>query len=317
MRVAVLCGGGSYERAISLRSGAAVEQAVRQLGHVPVMIDTGAGMSQELSSGNFDCAFIALHGTGGEDGSVQQVLELLSIPYTGSRPWPCEIAHDKVRAKRSLVAAGVATPACVALSAVAINEFGAGDVLPETTAQLGMPVVVKPVHGGSSLGVRMVRDAAELPRALVSALSWDSHVLVERYIAGRELSVAVLGTDQPICLPPVRIAPRAADHFDFDSRYTAGQTDLICPPRDLTEAEVQHVQQAALAAHQALDLSGWSRVDIMLDDAGVPWVLECNTVPGLTPTSLVPCAAAAAGRDVTDIVSELLDDALAQSRTDS
>ena len=313
MRVAVLCGGSSYERAVSLRSGAAVEQALRQLGHEPVVLDTGASLSNDLSSGGFDCAVIALHGRGGEDGSVQQILDLLGIPYTGSRPWPCELAYDKVRAKRALVAAGVFTPPFVALSAVAINEFGAGDVLAETVAELGLPVVVKPVHGGSSLGVRIARDEIELPRALVSALSWDTHVIVEQHINGRELSIAVLGTDHPRCLPPVRILPRNADHFDFDSRYSAGQTDLVCPPEDVSETELAEAMRAARAAHDALDLSGWSRVDIILDAEGTPWVLECNTVPGLTETSLVPRAAAAAGMTITDVLQELLEDAQTQS----
>ena len=314
MRVAVLCGGSSFERAVSLRSGAAVEHALRALGHEAVLVDTGPGMSGALSSGNFDCAFIALHGTGGEDGSAQQVLELLGIPYTGSRPWPCEIAHDKVRAKRSLMAAGMFTPPFVALSAIAINEFGAGDVLPETIAELGLPVIVKPVHGGSSLGVRIARDAHELPRALVSALSWDTHVIVEQYIRGRELSVAVIGTDDPRCLPPVRILPRHADHFDFDSRYSTGQTDFACPPTDISGDELAEVTRAALAAHEALDLSGWSRVDLILDEHGTPWVLECNTVPGMTETSLVPRAAIAAGMNSADLVAELLADAVQQAR---
>lgn len=314
MRIAVLCGGASFERAVSLRSGSAVEHALRDLGHDPVVIDTGPGMSSALGDGQFDCAFIALHGAGGEDGSAQQVLELLGIPYTGSRPWPCEIAHDKVRAKRSMIAGGIFTPPFVALSAVAINEFGAGDVLPETIAELGLPVIVKPVHGGSSLGVRIARDAHELPRALVSALSWDTHVIVEQYISGRELSVVVLGTDEPRCLPPVRILPRHADHFDFDSRYSTGQTDFACPPVDVSDTELADVTHAALAAHEALDLSGWSRVDMILDADGTPWVLECNTVPGMTDTSLVPRAAIAAGLSSKELVAELIDDALEQSQ---
>lgn len=316
MRVAVLCGGSSYERAVSLRSGAAMEHALRELGHDVVMLDTGPDTSAELAAGSFDIAAIALHGVGGEDGSIQSLLELMDIPYTGSRPGPCQLAHDKVRAKRSLVSHGIATPASVSLTSVALSEFGAADALAEAGHQLGFPLVVKPAQGGSSLGVRVARDAGELPRALISALSWDTHVLVERFISGRELSVCMLGTESPRCLPPVRITPRHADHFDFEARSTTGDCTLTSPPTDLDADEIDRACAAALATYEALDLSGWARADMIIDADGAVWMLECNSVPGVTSSSLLPIAAAAAGLSLADVLSELLADALVQHSGD-
>lgn len=312
MKVAVLCGGRSFERQVSLRSGASVVQALRELGHDPVLVDAGPATARELQGGGFDCAFVALHGTGGEDGHVQGLLELLGIPYTGSRPGPSQLAHEKARAKRLLRAAGVSTPDFVSLTQVALQEFGAGDALAEAGESLGFPVIVKPATGGSAMGVRIALTAADLPRALVHALSYDDHVVVERFVDGRELAVCVLGTEQPRALPPIRIIPRRADHYDFESRYTHGETEFACPPTDLSERELAACTDAALRSCAALDLSGCARVDIILDDDGVPWVLEINSVPGMTDTSLLPMAARAAGLSLANVVGELVDDAMAQ-----
>ncbi|MCW2955829.1 MAG: D-alanine--D-alanine ligase, partial [Thermoleophilia bacterium] len=178
MRVAVLCGGRSHERAVSLRTGARVEQALLALGHEPVMVDTEAGVDEQLRDGNFDVAFIALHGRGEEDGAIQALLDLLQIPYTGSRSVPCTAAYDKARAKRLLVAAGVPTPTFVTLSEGAIEEQGAEGALAEARETIGFPLVVKPARSGSSLGTRFVEDAGALPRALMGAMSYDLHVVV-------------------------------------------------------------------------------------------------------------------------------------------
>lgn len=313
MRVAVLCGGRSYERAVSLRSGAAAEEALRELGHEARLIDTGPDTSRQLAEGGFDCAVVALHGEGGEDGSIQELLEMLHIPYTGSRPGPSRGANDKAHAKRMLIAAEIPTPPFVSLAARALQEFGAADAVGEAVASIGTPLVVKPTSGGSALGIRLVRDPDELPRALVAAMSYDRHVLLERYVEGRELSACVVGTESPRVLPPVRIRPRNAEWYDFESRYTHGQTELVCPADDVSQEELERIERAALAAYRTLDLSGLGRVDIILDDAGVPWVLELNSIPGMTSTSLLPLAAAAAGLTMADILRELLDDALRQA----
>lgn len=311
MKLAVLCGGRSYERAVSLRSGAAVEEALRELGHEPQLIDTGPETSRQLSQGGFDCAFVALHGEGGEDGSVQELLDLLHIPYTGSRAGPSRGAYDKAHAKRVLLASGIPTPRFVSLAARALEEFGAADAVGEAVSDVGTPLVVKPSRGGSALGIRLVQDAADLPRALVAAMSYDRHVVIEQYVQGRELSACIVGTEQPRMLPPVRIRPRHADWYDFESRYTHGQTEFTCPADDVGDDEMQRVEQVALASYEALDLSGFGRVDMILSEDGTPWVLELNSIPGLTDTSLLPLAARTVGLALADIVRELLEDALA------
>lgn len=316
MQVAVLCGGRSYERAVSLRSGAAVEEALRELGHTPTVIDTGPDTARQLGAGGFDCAFVALHGEGGEDGTIQDLLDLLHIPYTGARAGPSRGAYDKGHAKRVFLGSGVPTPPFVSLAARALEEFGAADAVGEAITDVGIPLVVKPASGGSALGIRLVQDAAELPRALVAAMSYSSHVLLEQYVTGREVAVCVLGTEQPQVLPAVRIRPRHADWYDFESRYTHGQTEFTCPADDVSDAELAHVCDVALAAYAALDLSGFGRVDMILGDDGTPWVLEVNSIPGLTDTSLFPLAASTGGMSLAAVVESLLRDALDQAAGD-
>lgn len=310
MKVAVLNGGRSHERAVSLRSGARVEHALRELGHEPDVIDVGRDTSRRLADDGFDVAFVALHGRGGEDGGIQALLELLGVAYTGSRPGPCEAAFDKARAKRLLRAAGVPTADFFTLTQTALEEYGAADALGQAREAIGFPLVVKPVHGGSALGVRFVDDDRELPRALIGAMSYDRHVLVERHVEGRELAVCVHGEgDAATALPAVHIRPRNAGWYDFESRYTAGETEFTCPPDEATGAELAEAERVALAAYRALSVSGFGRVDLILDAAGVPWVLELATVPGMTDTSLFPLACEAGGLPFPELVARLLDDA--------
>lgn len=316
MRVAVLCGGRSHERAVSLRTGARVEQALVALGHEPVVIDADDDVEQTLAAARVDVAFIALHGRGGEDDEIQSVCERLELPYTGTRSGPCGAAFHKARAKRLLLAAGVPTPTFITFSEHAIEQFGAGDVRDEAT-EIGYPLVVKPARAGSSLGTRFVDAAAGLPRALIGAMSYDSEVLVERHVAGRELAVAIIGssaTPEGVrVLPPVEIVPRHADWFDYESRYTHGETEFTCPPAGLDDAVLERATETCRAAYEALDISGYGRVDLILDDAEQPWVLEVATVPGLTETSLMTVACEAAGVSIEDLVASLLADALAQA----
>jgi D-alanine-D-alanine ligase len=281
-------------------------------------MDVGPDLPRNLADSGAECVFVALHGSGGEDGTIQELLELVGLPYTHSRPGPARRAFDKASAKRALLAAGITTPKFVTLSAVAIEQFGAADVLGEVAQTVGLPMVVKPCSGGSALGVRIAGQLSELPAAVVAASSWDSNVLLESRVFGRELSVCVLGTDDPHAFPPVRIRSKNSDWWDFDARYTAGETDLICPPTDLTEAELEHVQKVALATYRELDLSGCGRIDIILDDAGVAHILEANVVPGMTATSLLPLAARASGMQLRTVVESLLNDAIDQhSRRDT
>lgn len=315
-KVAILCGGRSHERAVSLRSGARVEQALHgDAGWDVTVIDVDEHLPTVLEQGDFDVAFIALHGRGGEDDQVQALCELEGLPYTGTRNGPCGAAFDKARAKRLLLAAGVPTPAFITFSEHAIEQFGAGDVRDEAE-QLGYPLVVKPAQGGSALGTRFVDDAAHLPRALIGALSYDQHVLLERHVTGRELSVTILGSGDDIrVLPAVEIVPRHADWFDYESRYTHGETEFTCPPQDMDDAVRERAEQVARAAYEALDISGYGRVDLIVDESGEAWVLEVSPVPGLTETGTVSVALEATSIPLERLVRELITDALEQGAT--
>lgn len=310
MKVAVLCGGRSHERVVSLRSGERVSETLRELGHDPELVDVGPDTSRRLRDGGFDVAFIALHGRGGEDGTAQSLLELLGIPYTGTRAGECEATFDKARAKRLMIADHIPTPRFIALSESALEEFGAADALDEARDAIGYPMVVKPARGGSSLGVRFVEDDAALPRALIGAMSYDRHVVVEQHIDGRELAIALVQTSDGVrALPPVEITPRNADWFDYESRYEHGETEFTCPPTDLDEAALARLENVAVETWNTLGLRGVARIDVMLDETNHPWVLEAAIVPGLTDTSLMPLALEAGGLSFTDLVAELLRDA--------
>jgi D-alanine-D-alanine ligase len=314
MRVAVLCGGRSHERAVSLRTGARVEQALVALGHEPVLVDVDHDVEQELADGGFDVAYIALHGRGGEDDEAQSMCERIGLAYTGTRNGPCGAAFHKATAKRLMLAAGVPTPPFITFSEHAIEQFGAGDVRDETD-ELGYPVVVKPARAGSSLGTRFVDDTAGLPRALIGGLSYDSEVLVERHVTGRELSVAIIGSGDSLrVLPAVEIVPRHANWFDYESRYTHGETEFTCPPEGIDDAVLERVASVCSLAYDALDISGCGRVDGIVDEDGEPWVLEVAPIPGLTETSLMTIACEAAGVSIEDLVASLLDDAVAQAQ---
>jgi D-alanine-D-alanine ligase len=304
MKVAVLKGGRSLERQVSLRSGARVEDALASLGHEVVPIDVGAGLVTSLREQAPDAAFVALHGRGGEDGTVQELLEILGIPYTGPGVRACVRSIDKVAAKHELRAAEVPTPDWAAFNSVAFKELGAADALEEIEAGLGFPVVVKPAAGGSSLGVRFAASADEVPEALVAAFSYDDRVLLERYVAGREIAVSLL---DGITLPAVEARPREEDRFNYEARYEIGRTDYVCPA-DLGAAEGP-VIDAALRTWDALGFDGFGRVDLILADAG-PEVLEVNAIPGLTDTSLLPMAAEAAGLEFEDLCGRILELAL-------
>jgi D-alanine-D-alanine ligase len=290
VRVAVLKGGRSLERQVSLRSGARVEDALAALGHDVVSLDVGASLVRDLKSARPDVAFIALHGAGGEDGTAQELLEILGIPHTGPPVAACVLAADKVAAKHALHGAGVPTPDWVAFNATAFRELGAGDALEEIEARLGFPLVVKPARGGSALGVRFAGAAADIPAALLAAFSYDDRVLLERHVAGRELTVGVLGGEP---LPIVEVRPRDEDRFNYEARYEIGRTDYLCPA-ELDPALAEATREAAVATWTALGCEGFARVDLMAGDGG-PEVIEVNAVPGLTDTSLFPLAAEAAG----------------------
>jgi D-alanine-D-alanine ligase len=303
-RVAVLKGGRSLERQVSLKSGARVEDALERLGHEVVAIDVGHDLVSRLRESAPDAAFICLHGRDGEDGTVQELLEIVGVPYTGSGVSACMRCADKVVAKHAMRDAGLPTPDFFAFSETAFKQLGAADTLPAIEERLGFPVVVKPADQGSALGIRFAPDAGTVPAALVAAFSYSHKVLLERAVVGRELAVSILA-DEP--LPIVEAIPLGEDFYDFEARYEIGRTEFVCPA-DLDDDVTARVQQLALDVHRVLGCRGLSRVDLMLDGDGQAWVLEANTVPGMTETSLLPQAADAAGIDFDALVARILRD---------
>ncbi|MDP9228671.1 MAG: D-alanine--D-alanine ligase [Actinomycetota bacterium] len=310
MKVAVLKGGRSLEHGVSLRSAARVEDALDSGGHEVVPVGVGADLVARLREERPDVAFIALHGPGGEDGTVQELLEILGLPYTGPGVASCAICMDKVAAKHELREAGVPTPDWVAFNATAFRELGAADTLEEIEARLGFPLVVKPASQGSSLGVKLAGSREQVPEALVAAFSYDDRVLLERYVRGRELAVSVLGPDP---LPIVEAIPRDSDLFDFEARYEIGRTDYVCPA-ELPAADAKAVTEAAARAYEVLGCSGFARVDLILGESG-PEVLEVNAIPGLTDTSLFPMAAEAAQISFEQLVERIVALALERPRS--
>ncbi|HEX8084458.1 MAG TPA: D-alanine--D-alanine ligase [Solirubrobacteraceae bacterium] len=300
--IAVLKGGRSLERNVSLTSGARVEDALERLGHDVVAIDVGHDLVTRLREAAPDVAFVALHGRDGEDGTVQELLEVLAIPYTGSGVSSCIRCADKVLAKHAFLDAGLPTPDFFAWNEAAFKELGAADALPAIEDRLDFPIVVKPARQGSALGIKFARSAADVPAALVAAFSYDAKVLLERFVDGRELAVSILDGE---VLPVVEAIPRDEDFYDFEARYEIGRTDFVCPA-DLGGA-TERVQRTALQAYELLDCAGFARVDAILDAEGVPQLLEINTVPGLTETSLLPQAAEAAGISFDELVARLVE----------
>jgi D-alanine-D-alanine ligase len=314
VRVAVLKGGRSLERQVSLRSGARVEDALVRLGHAVVPLDVGPDLVDRLRAEPPDVAFVALHGRGGEDGTVQELLEVLGIPYTASGPAACQRCMDKVLAKHALRDAGIPTPAFHAFAQGAFGELGAAKALVAVEEALEFPIVVKPAAQGSALGIRLARRPEDVPGAIVAAFSYDTKVLLERHVDGRDLAVSVLdGRDGgPRALPPVEAIPQDGD-YDFEARYEIGRTRFECPARVPDEVAAR-AAELALATYRALGCYGFARVDLMLEHGSEELtVLEANAIPGLTETSLLPLAAEAAGIGFDALIARLLELAVART----
>jgi D-alanine-D-alanine ligase len=303
--VAVLKGGRSLEREVSLRSGARVEDALQRLGHEVHGIDVDHDLVRRLRDLAPDVCFLALHGRDGEDGTVQELLEILGLPYTGSGVSACIRCADKVLAKHHMRDAGLPTPDFFAFTETAFKQLGAADALGEIEQRIGFPMVVKPADQGSALGLRIAGSAAEVPAALVAAFSYSAKVLLERHVAGRDLAVSVL---DGVALPIVEAVPEG-DAYDFDARYEIGRTAFICPA-DLPPAVTARAQELAVAVHELLGCRDVSRVDLLCDADGGLHVLEANVIPGLTETSLLPQAADAAGIAFDDLIARLVARAL-------
>ena len=306
-RIAVLKGGRSLERQVSLKSGARVEDALERLGHQVTAIDVGADLVEQLATYAPEVAFVALHGRDGEDGTVQEILEVMGIPYTGSGVSASIRTLDKVLAKHAMRDRGIPTPDFYAFNETAFKELGAAQALPEIEERLQFPIVVKPAAQGSALGIKFARTAADVPAALVAAFSYDRKVLLERYVAGRDLAVSILernGAAQ--VLPIVEAVPEQGDFYDFESRYEFGRTRFVCPA-ELGDAVAIRASEIALAVYELLGCSGFARVDLMVEHEGDElYVLEANTIPGLTETSLLPQAADAAGIGFDELIGRIL-----------
>ena len=286
-RVAVLKGGRSLERQVSLRSGARVEHALSRLGHEPVPIDAGLDLIRRLREAEPDVAFVAMHGRDGEDGTVQELLEILDIPYTGSGVLACVRATDKVLAKHLLMEAEIPTPDFFAFNETAFRELGAGEALEAIEQRLGFPIVVKPSSQGSALGIKFALSPADIPAALVAAFSYDSKVLLERHVDGRELAVSILDGEP---LPVVEAVPQGDAFYDFQARYEIGRTDFTCPA-DLPDSLTEQAQELALATYRLLGCQAFARIDLMMGADNRLTVLEADPIPGFTETSLLPQAA--------------------------
>ena len=293
-KVAVLYGGNSAERDVSLNSGNAVHKALTESGVDAVKIDTKEDFIGQLSAHDFDLAFIALHGIGGEDGTIQGMLEFYGLPYTGSGVKASAICMDKWRTKLIWMGLGLPTPTFIkAESLEALNAF---------SEEVGFPVMVKPALEGSSIGISKVKQVSELEAAFHAATNTGSPVLAEQFITGKEFTVAVLDRK---ALPAIQLKP-ANEFYDYDAKYLQDDTEYLVPC-GLSQDKETELQALAVQAYDALDCSGWGRVDFMQDEHGKFWLIEVNTVPGMTDHSLVPMAAKAAGISFSELVLSILE----------
>ncbi len=296
-KVAVLLGGTSAEREVSLKSGAAVLAGLREAGVDAHPIDPKSYAVTQLKADGYNKVFIALHGRGGEDGTLQGVLEFLNLPYTGSGVMASALTMDKLRTKLLWQGSNLAVSPYIALNRDQLAQFNADDVI----QRLGLPLIVKPSNEGSSVGMSKVNAAEELLPALQEAFKHDTCVLVEKWLSGPEFTVAILGDE---VLPSIRIQP-AGVFYDYQAKYLSDETEYFCPSGLSDEQEAQ-IRALALSAYQAVGCQGWGRVDVMMDSDGQFYLLEVNTAPGMTTHSLVPMAARQSGLSFSQLVVKIL-----------
>lgn len=310
MTVIVIAGGLSHERDVSLRSGRRVAQALRDAGRTVVETDVNADLVELIRRAEGAVVVPMLHGGLGEDGALREVLEVLGVPFVGPTGASSRLTFDKSIATSVVRAAGLATPRQIALPHDIFRELGAPALMESIGQQLGYPLIVKPSRSGSALGVMKVDDAAALPGALVGAYAYGPVAVLEQYLEGVEVAVTVLDEgDGPVALPPVEIRPESGV-YDYESRYTAGATRFVTPA-ELSDGDLTAAQELAVAVHGALGLRHLSRIDIVVTADG-PIFMEGNVAPGMTETSLAPLAFEAAGRDLGEVFSSLVDGVLAR-----
>jgi D-alanine-D-alanine ligase len=301
----VLAGGLSHERDVSVRSGRRVAEALHARGIDAYVRDADPGLLAWLRAEAPDCVVPLLHGESGEDGTLREILELASVAYVGSGATASRLAFDKPIAKEVVAHAGIRTPSSVTLPADTFREVGATVVMDAVVGRLGLPLAVKPAHGGSALGFSLVRNAEDLPAAMVACFAYGEVALIEQFVTGTEVAVGVIETARGLHpLPAVEICPDGGI-YDYTARYTAGATEFVVPAR-LTDEATAECARTALVVHQALRLRDFSRSDLIVDDASAVWFLEANVAPGMTETSLVPLAVEAAGHDLGTVIGDLV-----------
>ncbi len=300
-KVAVLYGGQSTEREVSLRTGKAVYDALLQAGYSAHLIDVGANVAADIKNLNPDVAFIALHGPGGEDGAIQGLLETINVPYTGSGVLSSAMAMNKIVTKRMIAAARIPTAAYVVFDS---RQGNLDEKAKSIRKQLSGKLVVKAPNQGSSIGVYFVEPEDDLAGAMKNALKFDKKILIEKFISGIEVTASVLGNDDPEVLPLIEIVSHTGV-YDYQAKYTKGLSDHIIPAR-ISTAVTKLVEKLSIETYQVLNCKGLARVDFMVAADEQPYVLEVNTIPGMTETSLFPDAARAAGKSFPQLVSELV-----------
>ncbi|WP_430867992.1 D-alanine--D-alanine ligase family protein [Demequina aurantiaca] len=307
MDVLILAGGMSHERDVSIRSGRRVQEALRMRGVKASLRDVDGDLVQTLRELDDAVVWPLLHGAAGEDGSLQSLLELIGIPFVGTRSSAARIGWSKPITKEVLSRAGIATPASVTLPQTLFRDVGAEKVLDAVAERFVFPVVVKPARGGSALGVSLVTERAELSRAMVHCFAYCDVALIEQAVVGTEVAVSIIGTgEEARSLPAVEIVSNGP--YDYDARYNAGRVEYFTPAR-LSDEDRAKVAQAAVGAHRELGLRDYSRVDLILSD-GVPNVIDVNIAPGMTETSLFPQAVSASGADLGEVCVKIASETL-------
>jgi len=294
-RIGVLMGGLSREREISLKTGKAVLKALIEKGYNACSIDVGHDIAETLAKEKIECAFIALHGRFGEDGTIQGMLELMRIPYTGSGVLSSALALHKIMAKKLFLCEKVPTPPFEAVLRQDIGKESFKNI------SISLPLVIKPAREGSTIGVSIVKTEGELALSLKEAGKYDEEILVEKFVEGKEITVGIL---EDIPLPIIEIVPKSG-FYNYHSKYTKGETQYIIPAR-IPREKYLYAQEISLKAFRALGCSGFARVDLMTDEQSDPFVIDVNTMPGMTETSLLPQAAGYAGIPFEDLVERIL-----------
>ncbi|WP_084125061.1 D-alanine--D-alanine ligase [Demequina sp. NBRC 110054] len=311
MHAMILAGGLSHERDVSIRSGRRVQEELRDAGVEVTLHDVDADLIPALSEGSIDVVWPLLHGSSGEDGSLQALLEVLGVPYVGTTSPAARVAWNKSVAKAVLGRHGIHTPEAVTMPQSLFREVGAEQMLDAIAGKLGFPLVVKPVRGGSALGLSIVNTRDDLAKAMVHCFAYGDMALIERFIEGIEVAMSVIGTgDEARALPAVEVSP-ADGSYDYDARYNPGRIEYFAPAR-LSDEQAQLVQQTAVDVHRSMDLRDLSRVDVILDREGVPQVIDINISPGMTETSLMPQAIGAAGVPLQDLYYAIIASAAAR-----